>query len=85
MPHARSAVAVLDEEFPAVRAKLLEIAATFDRLDRAAGQLDATDARLVQIRAAMEVLFSQESDRAEQVLLLFSRAYEDDWKEKLGI
>ena len=35
MPNSRTARAVFDEEFLPIRAKLLEVAAALDRLDRA--------------------------------------------------
>lgn len=84
MPNARKSVEVLDQEFLPVRAKILEVAAALDRLDRASGSL-ASDSRRVQMQAAIQVLLRPEDDRAEQIQLIFSRTYKDDWREKFGV
>ncbi|MCH7726458.1 MAG: hypothetical protein IH991_08280 [Planctomycetes bacterium] len=72
---------VLDREFLEVRAKILELAASLDRLERADGAV-TDDHRVALVREAFEVLQGARSDRAEQVQLIFSREYEDDWREK---
>jgi len=67
-----------------MRAKLLEVAASLDRLDRASGSL-AKDSRRMQIHAAIQVLLRPDDDRAEQLQLIFSRPYEEGWQEKFGV
>jgi hypothetical protein len=79
-----SAPEVLDHDFLPVRAKLLEIAAALDRIDRAGG-LHELDPRMERIRQALQVLLRPDDDRAEQIQLLFSRPYEDDWQERWGM
>jgi hypothetical protein len=79
-----TAQAVLDREYLEVRAKLLELAATFDRLERGGG-LPAADARLMLVRQGLKVLLDETSDRAEQIQLLFSRPYDDDWQKAFGL
>ena len=76
---------ILEREFFEIRAKILEIAAAFDRLDRSTGDISA-DARLKLIEEALQVLqqLSRE-DRAEQVQLIFSREYNDQWQEQFGL
>lgn len=74
-------VPVIDQEFLPLRAKLLEIGAALDRLDRA-GVLTTREPRTGKIRAAIETLLAGGSDRAEEIQLVFSRPYEDDWREK---
>ena len=81
MSKSRTAPAVFDAEFLPVRAKLLEVAAALDRIDRAEGKI-TKDPRRTQIQAAIQVLLRPEDDRAEQLQLIFSRPYEDDWREK---
>lgn len=82
---------LLDRHFLEVRAKLLEVAATLDRIDRASanGQSDegAADAeRLEKLRAGIDILRQLETtDRAEQVQRLFSRVYQEDWREQFDI
>lgn len=72
---------LLDREFLEVRAKLLQIAATFDRMDRADGSV-ADDPRMQKLHQALELLLSAAPDRAEQIQLLFSRDYEDQWQTR---
>ncbi len=75
---------VLDREFLEIRAKVLELAASFDRLDRAEGVV-AGDPRLSLIHEAINVLQSEADDRAEQVQLIFSLHYDDEWQKKFDM
>lgn len=75
---------IFESEFLPLRAKLLDIAAAFDRIDRAEGQL-GDDPRMTRMREAMTILLEQHVDRAEQIQLVFSRAYDDNWSTKLGL
>jgi hypothetical protein len=75
---------VLDQEFLPLRAKLLEIAATLDRVDRAGGANDE-DIRVELICQAISTLLRPDDDRAEQIQLLFSRPYDDEWQEKMSV
>ncbi len=75
---------VLDHEYLPVRAKILEIAASLDRLQRAPGKLDG-DSRWRQLRSAIELLLDQEEGRAERVQLLFSRPYDHQWRESFQL
>lgn len=84
MPGPMTAPQILDREYLEVRAKILELAAAFDRLDRGRGDV-AGDPRLALIHEALNVLRSDEDDRAEQVQLIFSRQYDDDWQTKLNL
>ena len=84
-PTARSAQQVFDDNFPAMRAKLLEIAAIADRIDRGEGEPEI-DHRVRQIRAAIE-LFTEVSTptRAEQMQKIFSLDYHQSWREEFGL
>jgi hypothetical protein len=82
MTPATHAGQVLDREFLPIRAKLLEIAAALDRIDRAGGA-GADDPRVEPMRRAVATLLRPDDDRAEQIQLLFSRAYDDNWQAKL--
>ncbi|MDH3719193.1 MAG: hypothetical protein OES79_13830 [Planctomycetota bacterium] len=75
---------VLNREFLEVRARLLEVAAAFDRMDRASGNV-AGDARMDKIRQALQLLQDSELGRAEELQLIFSRPYNDNWQAELGI
>ena len=79
-----SAAEVLNREFLEVRAKILEVAAALDRLGRAAGEVD-DDPRMKRIHEALQLLLQQPRDRAEQVQLIFSRAYEEQWQMQFKI
>lgn len=78
------AEAVLDREFLEIRAKILELAASFDRLDRGDGSV-LTDPRMKLVDEALQVLQRPGADRAEQLQMIFSRAYDDDWRKEYGI
>lgn len=73
-----SASDLLNRDFLEIRARLLEVAAALDRLDRAEGDV-ASDPRIERIRQALASLNSGQPDRAEQVQLLFSLPYESGW------
>ncbi|MEX2185800.1 MAG: hypothetical protein WD875_03355 [Pirellulales bacterium] len=79
-----TAAEILEQEFLIVRAKLLETAAAFDRLDRAEGSV-AADPRWQKLHQALEVLAASDPNRAEQLQLLFSLPYDARWREKFGI
>ena len=70
---------VLDMFFLEARSKLLDLAATLDRLDRGDGTAAAADPRLEKIRQALLTLLEQEPGRAERVQQIFSLAYDPDW------
>ena len=72
MPVSSSAENMLDREFLGLRCRLVELAATLDRIDRTDAAA-AHDPRRSQIRRSLEILIGEASDRAEQVLLVFSR------------
>ena len=59
-------------------------AAAFDRLERADGSV-VEDPRMARLREALTTLLEQPSDRAEQVQMIFSRPYEDDWQKKFKV
>lgn len=75
---------ILNREFLEIRAKILEVAAAFDRLDRAAGGVEG-DPRISRIQEALAMLASDRGDRAEQVQLIFSRSYDRDWRRQFGL
>jgi len=79
---------ILEREFLLVRAKILEIAASLDRIGRAPGDA-AQDGRLELLQTAIEKLLEespkQNSERAKQIQLLFSRPYDKQWKTTLEL
>jgi hypothetical protein len=81
MPIPLDAPEVLNREFPEIRARLLQLAAALDRMERAAGSAES-DPRLPKIREALSILAEPGSSRAERLQLLFSLPYDPDWKER---
>ncbi len=79
MPIPLDAPEVLDREFLEIRAKLLQIAASLDRMDRADGS-NEQDPRVEQLQRAIGVLAGSRPERAESLQLIFSIAYDDDWR-----
>jgi hypothetical protein len=84
MPSTRSKQEVLEADFLALRAKILEVAAGLDRFDRANGDWPG-DPRRNRLDEAIRLLLIDEPERAEQVQLLFSRAYDEQWRVNLGV
>jgi hypothetical protein len=71
-----SADKVLDHYFLEARARLLDLAAFLDRLDRGGA---ITDPRLTNIQQALAVLQTRSGGRAEAVQQLFSWEYDPNW------
>ena len=71
---------IFSREFLEIRAKILEIAASMDRLDRADG--DCNDARKELIEQGLQILASDKSEKAVAVQMLFSRDYEKEWRKE---
>ena len=84
MPTPMTAPVVLEREYLEIRAKLLELAASFDRLDRGDGTVSG-DPRMKLIQDGLKVLQREEGDRAETIQLIFSRHYEENWRGNYGI
>lgn len=80
----------LEREYLTVRAKLLEVGAALDRLDRGGGDLSVADAaRRERLERAVRLLADQDGreqpDRAERLQLLFSREYDSRWREQFEV
>ena len=84
MSSLMTATQVFDREFLGLRAKILELAASFDRVERAGGTLD-DGGRLQKLHEALRILIDEKSDRAEQVQLVFSLPYDDEWQAKFNL
>jgi len=92
----RNAEQVVEQEFLQVRAKILEIAAFFDRLEadavtstgsaNAASSVSGTgEERLKLLRAGCGLLLDTDSDKAARLQLLFSRKYDEQWRKAMGV
>jgi hypothetical protein len=71
------AATALDNFFLDARARLLDLAAILDRIDRGGGV--ANDPRLAKVRQALEVLHDKSGGRAERVQQVFSLDYDAAW------
>jgi hypothetical protein len=84
IPSARTAEQILSEEYLIARSKILDLAATLDRLDRANGSVDAlTQMKLLE--QGMAILQDNQPDKAKRVQLLLSRPYDPDWRKTYGL
>lgn len=84
MSTTRSAREVLEQEFLQVRAKILELAAFFDRLTEAEAS-DVDQRQLELLQQGCQILNDAEEDKAARLQLLFSREYDAEWREKFSI
>lgn len=85
MPTVLRADAVVDRYFLDMRARVLDVAAALDRVERAEGaDRVRQDERLAKLRRAIEVLLDDRPDRAERVLMIFSDPYEPGWPRPAG-
>ena len=75
---------LLNRQFLNMRAKVLELAADLDRIDRAEGEL-SDDTRVGQLRSGIEMLLDSDSDKAERVQQIFSRHYDPQWQGQMGL
>jgi hypothetical protein len=81
----QAAAELAAREWPALRASILDIAATLDRLD-AAGPSEATAEVRTQAEALLQtVLDAGESDRAKRLLEQLSRPYDPQWRDAFAI
>jgi hypothetical protein len=75
---------LLNIEFLEIRARLLQVAAALDRLDRAEGDV-SRDKRRGDLDQAIRVLLETGPGRAEKLQRVFSLAYDQDWKTTFGL
>lgn len=80
MPIPMPADAVLNRYFLEMRAKVLEVGAALDRLERAEGSQQARrDERLAKLRKAIGILLDDAPDRAARIQMTFSDPYDSNW------
>ena len=93
-PSPLNAEELLDQEFLVVRAKILEIAAALDRLDRGDGDAGdhprshphghpRNDPRTEKLHEGLEALLSREQNRAERIQQIFSLPYDEGWRKMM--
>jgi hypothetical protein len=78
--NALPAAKALDAFFFDARARILDLAAFVDRIERGENAMAIQhDPRLEKIRRALQALLQDGDDRAEQVQKIFSLEYEANW------
>ena len=80
----KSSKQILDREFLELRSRLLDIAASLDRIDRADGAV-TNDPRMQLLSSGIEIVASKSPDRAVQIQQLFSRDFDPQWKQKFNM
>ena len=86
MQKARDATEVLDHDFLEARAKILELAATLDRIDRCRRGTESIRTRAwASFRRGLEALLEPGPGRAETVQHIFSLEYDRDWRRKMNV
>jgi len=74
---------VVNRYFLEMRCKVLEVAASLDRVDRSDAAGNGTeDPRLARLAEAIQVLLDDGPGRAEKIQLIFSRDYDPHWRRK---
>lgn len=80
MSSPQTARQILDRHYLEIRSKILDLAASLDRVDRAP-DTDAVqdDPRMAKLRSGIEILLEPATNRAAAVQMLFSDAYVANW------
>ncbi len=72
---------ILDRDFLEVRARLLDIAASLDRIDRGEASAEArAEAKHRQLQDGLHLLTDGQGNRAERLQMLFSLPYDPGWR-----
>lgn len=83
MPSPQSARQILDRHYLEIRSKILDLAASLDRIDRAEEKPEiADDPRVAKLQSGIQLLLAKTNNRAEQVQMLFSDTYTPNWMKK---
>ena len=83
MPSPLAAPELFEREFLEIRARLLHLASSLDRIGRADGSVEG-DPRLAKIRQGLAILSDGKPDRAERIQMIFSRSYDADWRAAIA-
>lgn len=82
MSSPQTAADILDRTYLEIRAKILEVGASLDRLERAeAWEATSDDPRLVLLREGIAALSESGFERAEKIQRIFSDQYDPTWKK----
>lgn len=80
MSSPQTARQILDRHYLEIRSKILDLAASLDRVDRAPDTAAVQDdPRMAKLRSGIEILLEPATNRAAAVQMLFSDAYVANW------
>lgn len=80
MSSPQTARQILDRHYLEIRSKILDLAASLDRVDRAPDTAAIQDdPRMAKLRSGIEILLEPATNRAAAVQMLFSDAYVANW------
>jgi hypothetical protein len=80
----RSAQQIVAEDFMIARARIVELAAILDRIERAAGDVNDSKNMLLLVQG-LHILCDDEVEKAKRVQLLMSRQYDPQWQTQMSI
>jgi len=75
---------ILDREFLEIRSRILDVASSLDRIQRADSDV-ANDPRMQKLNEAIEIVLTDDPHRAEKIQMLFSREYDEHWKDQFSL
>lgn len=75
-----TAAEIMDREFFEMRALILQLAASLDRMGRSKSPA-VSDEKLALLKNGIRILLTDENNRANLVQMLFSLPYSADWPE----
>jgi len=75
----------LEREYLEIRHRILNLAASLDRIERAKGYDRIThDRRWKKLHSAAQILIDSRPDRATRIQMLFSDPYDPNWRKPNG-
>ena len=75
------AAAIIEREFLEIRAKILQVGASLDRIERAGGSLQASPKSALLVET-LKILIDGEGNRTERIQLACSRPYDANWQSE---
>ena len=75
---------ILDREFLEIRARILDVASSLDRIQRADSDV-SNDPRMQKLTEALQIVLTDDPHRAEKIQMLFSRQYDEHWKDQFSL
>lgn len=79
---AQTSQNIFERHYLELRCGLLDLAAAFDRIERAEGAgAVREDARMKLLAQGLEIVAGEGTDRAERLQLLFSDPYVENWNK----